>query len=258
MRSSDSLQSERSSTFPKETLSRFIFEMINPDISLERRRYIVSKASSMPELFNAPEMYYETREELMARGLRQATSLSKLCKEERFTDAERRFMLSFFADWTLAYVQYQFFEKPVELHANDDEKSKLTEKIKNLEITGCYAQTELGHGSFIRGIETTASYDASFGGFVINSPTITSYKWWIGGLGFFTNHVLLIANLRVSGVSYGPHAFLVQILDMKTHEPLPGIMVGDIGPKIGLNATDNGFLKFEYVRVPKDLSLIHI
>ena len=32
---------------------------------------------------------------------------------------------------------------------------------------------------------------------------------------------------------FGPHGFVVQIRDMETHKPLPGITVGDIGPKFG-------------------------
>lgn len=43
-------------------------------------------------------------------------------------------------------------------------------------IIGAYAQTELGHGTFIRGLQTTAIYDIRRWEFVINSPTITAYK----------------------------------------------------------------------------------
>lgn len=42
-------------------------------------------------------------------------------------------------------------------------------------------QTELGHGTFIRGLETTATYDPKTQEYIINSPTLTSYKWWPGG-----------------------------------------------------------------------------
>ena len=54
-------------------------------------------------------------------------------------------------------------------------------KAWDLSIIGTYAQTELGHGTFIRGLETTATYDPKTQEFVLNSPTISSYKWWPGG-----------------------------------------------------------------------------
>ncbi|KAG6439114.1 hypothetical protein O3G_MSEX000496, partial [Manduca sexta] len=33
--------------------------------------------------------------------------------------------------------------------------------------------------------------------------------------------------------------------------PLPGIKVGDIGPKMGLNAVNNGFMGFDNIRIPR-------
>ena len=48
---------------------------------------------------------------------------------------------------------------------------------------------------------------------------------------------------------YGPHTFVMQIRDVTTHEPLPGIDVGDIGPKFGYNSVDNGYMRFNYVRL---------
>lgn len=45
------------------------------------------------------------------------------------------------------------------------------------------------------------------------------------------------------------HAFITQIRDLETHKPLPGVTIGDIGPKFGYNGVDNGFLRFEYVKL---------
>jgi len=55
----------------------------------------------------------------------------------------------------------------------------------------------------------------------------------------------------VDGKRYGIQIFVVPIRCTKTHEPLPGILVGDIGAKFGFNSKDNGYLRFEHVRVPK-------
>lgn len=119
------------------------------------------------------------------------------------------------------------------------------------DIIGTYAQTELGHGTFIRGLETTATYDPKTEEFVLNSPTLTSMKWWPGGLGHTANHAVVIAQLYTQGKSYGIHAFIVQLRDENTHEPMKGIIIGDIGPKLGMNGVNNGFLGFKNVRIPR-------
>ena len=127
--------------------------------------------------------------------------------------------------------------------------------MEKMEIIGCYAQTELGHGSNVRGLEIEAVYDHKNKEFVMHSPSDSACKWWIGGLGNSSNHALLIAQLKINESSYGPHAFLVPIRDTETHEPLPGIEVGDIGPKIGLHTADNGYLKFHHYRIAKKYML---
>ena len=50
-------------------------------------------------------------------------------------------------------------------------------------MLGCYAQTELGHGSNVRALETTATYLPDTDEIEIHSPTLASTKWWPGALG---------------------------------------------------------------------------
>lgn len=107
-----------------------------------------------------------------------------------------------------------------------------------------------GHGSNVRELETTATWDPKSQEFVIHSPTLTSAKCWIGGLGTAADHAIVMAQLFSDGKNLGPHPFVVPIRDRKTREPLPGRTVMDIGPKVGLNTVDNGSVIFDNVRIP--------
>jgi len=121
---------------------------------------------------------------------------------------------------------------------------------ENYKHIGCYAQTELGHGSNVRGLETTATWNPEDKTFILHSPHLTASKWWIGSLGRTANHAVVMAQLIINGKSYGPHPFVVNIRSLDTHEPLEGVHVGDIGPKFGYNTMDNGFLLLNQVKVP--------
>ena len=66
---------------------------------------------------------------------------------------------------------------------------------------------------------------------------------------------VIFAKLRTERVNQGVHGFLVKIRDKKTHQPLPGIEIGDCGDKIGLQHVDNGWIKFNKLRVPKEALL---
>jgi len=74
---------------------------------------------------------------------------------------------------------------------------------------GCYALTELGHGSNVGGLETTATLDLKTDEWLINSPTVTSTKYWPGGMGRWANHAAVFARCIVDGNDYGIQSFLV-------------------------------------------------
>lgn len=89
-------------------------------------------------------------------------------------------------------------------------------KAENYKIIGFYAQTELGHGSNVRGLETTANWNSDDKTFAVHSPHLTVSKWWIGSLGRTANYAVVMAQLMIDGKSYGPHPFVVHIRDLKT------------------------------------------
>ena len=96
---------------------------------------------------------------------------------------------------------------------------------------GCFGLTELAHGSDVRGILTTATYDHSTEEFVIHTPNKLAMKFWIGGAAKTSNVSCIFAQLIVEGVEHGPHAFLVPLRDKSNHMPLSGVTLGDCGKK---------------------------
>ena len=76
-----------------------------------------------------------------------------------------------------------------------------------------------------------ATYDAATQEFILNTPTLQSMKWWPGGMGMTATHAALYAQLILGGKEIGFHVFLLQLRD-EHHNPLPGVEVGEVGPKV--------------------------
>jgi hypothetical protein len=74
--------------------------------------------------------------------------------------------------------------------ASEEQQSYWLPRILNYDVIGCYAQTELGHGSNVRGLETTATWDPARKDFEIHSPYLTSSKWWNGSMGRTATHAV--------------------------------------------------------------------
>lgn len=103
----------------------------------------------------------------------------------------------------------------------------------------------------MQSIETTATYDSSNETFIINTPSITSTKWWIAEAGINCNSAVVYAQLIIDNKRYGPHVFFVPIRDPKTLQVLKGLEIGDIGPKISFQGKDNAYIIFNNVRIPR-------
>ena len=152
----------------------------------------------------------------------------------------------------LAGVHNVMFLPTIVNLGTEEQAAKYVSDAASLKIFGCYAQTELGHGSDVQSLETIATYDPSTEEFILQSPTVSSMKWWPGELGVSATHAVTHAQLIVKGKRYGVQTFVVPIRDPVTHLPLKGITVGDIGPKMGYTVKDNGYLKFDNVRIPRE------
>uniref|UniRef100_A0A9J8ABK4 Acyl-coenzyme A oxidase n=1 Tax=Cyprinus carpio carpio TaxID=630221 RepID=A0A9J8ABK4_CYPCA len=223
-----------------------------------RRREIESLVIGDPD-FQHEDLNFLSRSERYDAAVRKSAQMILKLREYGISDPEEIY----------SYKRFQLLNsvEPLDLHLgmflptllNQSSPAQLEAFFMpawNLEIIGTYAQTEMGHGTHIRGLETTATYDPSTQEFVLNSPTISSIKWWPGGLGKTSNHAIVLAQLYTQGKCHGLHAFITPIRCMKTHMPLPGVVVGDIGPKFGFDEVDNGYLKLENVRIPRENMLM--
>ena len=128
-------------------------------------------------------------------------------------------------------------------------------RAADLSDLGAFGMTELGHGSNVQGVETTAHYNHETRSFTLNSPTETSIKFWIGNLGKTCSMLIVFAQLFVNEVNHGVHVFLVPVRNKSNHEPFEGCLIGDCGDKIGLQGIDNGWIKFTNYQISKDLLL---
>ncbi|KAL2368793.1 hypothetical protein RJ035_007757 [Blastomyces gilchristii] len=189
---------------------------------IEGRKQLLKALTSNP-IFSKTAVTIPSlaRKDAWKRAVSQARKLVVLKHKEKWTgpqfrDAVR--MLDYFLP-----VQPQFrtsdgqvvFISNLERQMTDEQKAVWIPKAERFEILGSYAQTELGHGSNVRGLETTATFDRATDEFIINSPTLR---------------------------------------DLETHKLLPGVEIYELGPKVfqGMVGVHNGAMQVHNVRIPRD------
>ena len=245
---SASLTQERQRvTFNLNDLSVYIFETEEIFQKITNYYNILSKD---PITRNDPTDLGKSRIEVFKLCAKKAHRLHELFNWGG--NDEVLWVLDHFDQIMSASVHVMMFIPCIELLGSDEQIKKYLERSRRLEVIGAYAQTELGHGSDVRSLETTATFDPKTSEFVINTPTLTATKWWPGELGFNANHVICYAQLIIGEKNHGVHGFIMQIRDMETNKVLPGMEAGDVGPKYGYNTKDNGFIRFNNVRVGRD------
>ncbi|UOQ56336.1 acyl-CoA dehydrogenase family protein [Leucobacter allii] len=122
--------------------------------------------------------------------------------------------------------------------------------VMSLQLPGAFAMTEIGHGSDVASIGTTASYDPETEEFEIHTPFAGAWKEFLGNAALHGQAAVVFAQLITRGVNHGVHAFFVPIRT-PDGELLPGVGSEDDGVKGGLNGIDNGRLHFDHVRIPR-------
>ena len=148
-------------------------------------------------------------------------------------------------------VQWGLFGAAVLHLGTKSHHDKYLPGIMDLSVPGAFAMTEIGHGSDVASIGTTATFDAETGEFVINTPFRAAWKDYLGNAAKDGIAAVLFAQLITQNVNHGVHAFYLPLRD-ENGDFLPGIGGEDDGLKGGLNGIDNGRLHFSDVRIPRE------
>lgn len=150
-----------------------------------------------------------------------------------------------------AGVQWGLFGGAIENLGTARHHEAYVKRLVDLDLLGCFAMTETGHGSDVQALETTATYDPDTAEFVVHSPTPSSRKDYIGGAAQHATTAAVFAQLITGGESRGVHCFVVPIRDEDGND-LPGVHTSDCGYKGGLPGVDNGRITFDQVRIPRE------
>ena len=152
-----------------------------------------------------------------------------------------------------AGVQWGLYTSAIVQLGNEEQQQAWVPGAMDLTTPGAFAMTEIGHGSDVQSLATTATYDPSGGEdgeWVIHTPFRAAWKDFLGNAAIHAKAATVFARLITKGVDHGVHCFYVPVRDAEG-ELLPGVSSEDDGPKGGLNGIDNGRLAFDHVRIPR-------
>lgn len=147
-------------------------------------------------------------------------------------------------------VQWGLFGSAILQLGTEQHHAKWLPGVMDLSIPGAFAMTEIGHGSDVAAVGTTATYDPATEEFVINTPFRGATKEYLGNAALHGVAATVFAQLITNGVNHGVHCFYVPLRG-EDGVDLPGIGREDDGLKGGLNGIDNGRLSFDHVRIPR-------
>jgi acyl-CoA oxidase len=124
-----------------------------------------------PILRNHHSLHDMERGELMELGFQKlnrimSTGMVKI-------DASNSIMIGHLLNNNLSTSLHSLmFELTVRYLSDDDQVREWLPKILQCKMIGNYCQTELGHGSNVQGLQTTATLDKETDEWVIHSPTV--------------------------------------------------------------------------------------
>ncbi|WVW85213.1 hypothetical protein I302_107251 [Kwoniella bestiolae CBS 10118] len=251
------------------TMETLAMERANPPFNIRKmsiamhgsEKALILKEKFMAEIarhpaFKLSDIHDLSKDELRERTMEKFASMVYFVTNESLETFQLRMQLIGIADpsfWTRFGVAYGLFLGALRSGATPNQLSYWIDRgVLGLNgVIGCFAMTELAHGSNVAGLETTATFDRGSDEFVIHTPHLGATKWWIGGAASTATHAAVFAQMIIDGKRHGVKTFVTQLRDTKTFTLMPGVTIGDIGKKMGRDGIDNGYIQFTYVRVPR-------
>lgn len=154
--------------------------------------------------------------------------------------------------WIRFTVHFNLFAGSVVALGSPEQVAKLDE-IQRAGKIGCFGLTEVlaGVNSGLV-VNTTCTWVPEKQMFCLNTPDKGANKNWISQ-GLYADMCVAVADLRVGGKSFGPHAFLIEM--RRDGALVEGVTVGDMGVKTVGNDLDNAWVAFQNVMLPKSTLL---
>eukprot|EP00746_Dinoflagellata_sp_MGD_P085886 gnl/MRDRNA2_/MRDRNA2_33981_c0_seq1.p1 gnl/MRDRNA2_/MRDRNA2_33981_c0~~gnl/MRDRNA2_/MRDRNA2_33981_c0_seq1.p1 ORF type:complete len:688 (-),score=143.58 gnl/MRDRNA2_/MRDRNA2_33981_c0_seq1:58-2121(-) len=198
------------------------------------------------DLYLSYKERFEKRIERMCKAMELVRSNDDFARNHKVQKVPMQTMYTSANTFSLHFSMFLSF---VRSQSSDEQLKKWLGPTLAGHFNGGYAQTELGHGSNVRGLETTVTYDKATEEFIVHSPTLTSMKWWPTSM-YACTHSVVFGRLIVDGKELGYHGFMVQLRG-PDGRCMPGVELGEIGPKLVSDQMNIGYARFTHVRIPR-------
>ncbi|KAH9255374.1 hypothetical protein BASA81_006493 [Batrachochytrium salamandrivorans] len=233
-------------TFDVDKMSDVLY-----DGAAEKRRFILHPTKAITAGYKKYDM---TREEAISKHVEDFVKIHRPYTLEGYRPEnanEVSWMSEMATNSGSMMPHYGLFLPTILGQGSPEQMMAWAPRALTFQIVGSYAQTELSHGSNVRGLQTTATYDEVSQCFIMHTPCLGATKWWNSNAGIVATHGAVFAQLITKGKEHGVHVFFVQLRD-ENHRFLPGVMAGDVGVKMGDNTIDTSWIQFDHVKVPRE------
>jgi hypothetical protein len=173
------VQERGKASFPPSTLTQLVDGGV---AKMARRRWLRSLILSDP-IFNNEDSIYLNHTERYKRALAKCGRLDQLINKYRLNEEDSIVLRSCTSEDLPTLLHDLMFLPCLLSLCSEEQQAYWVPAARSKKVLGCYAQTELGHGSNIQALQTTATFDPATDEFIMDTPTTQAYKWWPGTLG---------------------------------------------------------------------------